>query len=331
MAIREDFLRPRTDRENAARRAAILDAAEALIRENHHQRFSVNEVAKRVGVSQSTIFLHFRNREELVTTLYIRVGRAFFDAFLGRLHEGMSDTAFCEAFIDAAQEHPCFRLMRPMVMRVVEECLSHEFIHVAVADIVAFRSVASARVEEVLGLTPGAEDAPVVRLLNTVFEEALKLRASDIHVEPQEKSVQIRFRIDGVLHIQTEADAKIATSLVLRLKLMSGLDISEKRLPQDGRFALQLRDSAVDVRISTVPTQFGESVVMRLLVQNPALMDLDRLEMPTSVLERFRTAIHRPSGLWRKDQGCQPSAWLSIFLFRMSSGPLPEIRPREAR
>jgi AcrR family transcriptional regulator len=155
MSIREDFLRPRTDRENAARRAAILDAAEALIRENHHQRFSVNEVAKRVGVSQSTIFLHFRNREELVTTLYIRVGRAFFDAFLGRLHEGMSDTAFCEAFIDAAQEHPCFRLMRPMVMRVVEECLSHEFIHVAVADIVAFRSVASARVEEVLGLTPG--------------------------------------------------------------------------------------------------------------------------------------------------------------------------------
>jgi len=149
----------------------------------------------------------------------------------------------------------------------------------------------------VLGLTPGAEDAPVVKLLNTVFEEALKMRASDIHVEPQEKSLIIRFRIDGVLHVQTEADAKIATALVLRLKLMSGLDISEKRLPQDGRFAIQLRSTPVDVRISTMPTQFGESVVMRLLVQNATLMDLARLNMPPRVLDRFRTAIHRPSGI----------------------------------
>jgi len=149
----------------------------------------------------------------------------------------------------------------------------------------------------VLGLTPGAEDAPVVKLLNTVFEEALKTRASDIHIEPQEKSLTIRFRIDGVLHVQTEADSKIATALVLRLKLMSGLDISEKRLPQDGRFAIQLRGMPVDVRISTMPTQFGESVVMRLLVQNPALMQLERLYMPQRVLDRFRHAIHRPSGI----------------------------------
>ena len=149
----------------------------------------------------------------------------------------------------------------------------------------------------VLGLTAGAEDAPVVKLLNTVFEEALKMRASDIHVEPQEKSLVIRFRIDGVLHVQTEADSKITTALALRLKLMSGLDISEKRLPQDGRFALQLRSVPVDVRISTMPTQFGESVVMRLLVQNPAMMALDRLHMPPRVLERFRHAITRPSGI----------------------------------
>ncbi|MBI5784530.1 MAG: Flp pilus assembly complex ATPase component TadA, partial [Rhodocyclales bacterium] len=135
----------------------------------------------------------------------------------------------------------------------------------------------------VLGLAPGAEDAPVVKLLNTVFEEALKMRASDIHVEPQEKSLIIRFRIDGVLHIQTEADAKIASALVLRLKLMSGLDISEKRLPQDGRFALQLRSTPIDVRISSMPTQFGESVVMRLLVQNASLMELGRLNMPPRV------------------------------------------------
>jgi len=149
----------------------------------------------------------------------------------------------------------------------------------------------------VLGIAPGAEDAPVVKLLQTVFEEAQKTRASDIHIEPQEKSLLIRFRIDGVLHVQTEADAKISTALVLRLKLMSGLDISEKRLPQDGRFNIKLRGSAVDVRISTMPTQHGESVVMRLLAQNTGLLDLDKLHMPPRVLERFKHAIGRPSGI----------------------------------
>ena len=149
----------------------------------------------------------------------------------------------------------------------------------------------------VLGITPGAEDAPVVKLLQTVFEEAQKTRASDIHIEPQEKSLIIRFRIDGVLHVQTEADSKIATALVLRLKLMSGLDISEKRLPQDGRFNIKIRGQSVDVRISTMPTQHGESVVMRLLAQNTGLLELDRLHMPPHVLERFRHAIERPSGI----------------------------------
>jgi len=148
-----------------------------------------------------------------------------------------------------------------------------------------------------LGLSANAEDAPVVKLLNTVFEEALKMHASDIHIEPQESSLVIRFRIDGVLHLQITADAKIATALVLRLKLMSGLDISEKRLPQDGRFNIKLRNEALDIRISTMPTQHGESVVMRLLAQNTGLLHLDRLHMPPHILERFRHAISRPSGI----------------------------------
>ncbi len=150
---------------------------------------------------------------------------------------------------------------------------------------------------DLLGLNPGAEDAPVVKLLQTVFEEAMRLRASDIHFEPQEKALRIRFRIDGVLHIQTEADAKISSAVALRLKLMSGLDISEKRLPQDGRFNIKVRGNPVDVRISTLPTQFGESVVMRLLNQNTGLLELDRIGMPTRVLERFRHALKRPSGM----------------------------------
>lgn len=147
------------------------------------------------------------------------------------------------------------------------------------------------------GVMTSAEDAPVVKLLNTVFEEAIKQRASDIHIEPQEKQLIIRFRIDGVLHVQTEAHPRVAAPLVLRLKLISGLDISEKRLPQDGRFNIKLKNFAVDVRLSTLPTQYGESAVMRLLSQSNSFLSLDKMGMPPMLLERMRHAIHRPSGM----------------------------------
>jgi len=149
----------------------------------------------------------------------------------------------------------------------------------------------------VLAVTPGLEEAPVVKLLQSVFEDATQVRASDIHIEPQEKKLIIRFRIDGVLHLQTEADTKIASALVLRLKLMSGLDISEKRLPQDGRFNVKIRTAMVDVRISTMPTQYGESVVMRLLNQGSGILTLDRIGMPPQILERVQAVLQRPSGM----------------------------------
>jgi MSHA biogenesis protein MshE len=145
--------------------------------------------------------------------------------------------------------------------------------------------------------TVGAEEAPVVKLLQTLFDDATNIRASDIHIEPQEGRVMIRFRIDGVLHLQTEADIKIAPALVLRLKLMSGLDISEKRLPQDGRFNVRVRDQGVDVRIATCPTQNGETVVMRLLRQDGGMIGLDKLGMPPETLKRFREIIRRSNGM----------------------------------
>jgi MSHA biogenesis protein MshE len=148
-----------------------------------------------------------------------------------------------------------------------------------------------------LGIAQTVEDAPVVRLLQTMFEEAIGLRASDIHIEPQEARLIVRFRIDGVLHVQTEADPKIASALVLRLKLISGLDISEKRLPQDGRFNIRVRNAQIDVRISTMPVQFGESVVMRLLNQSSGILTLERLGMPQEILDRVREVVHRPSGM----------------------------------
>nr|WP_315258331.1 GspE/PulE family protein [uncultured Duganella sp.] len=145
--------------------------------------------------------------------------------------------------------------------------------------------------------SPNLEEAPVVKLLQSVFDDAAQVRASDIHIEPQEGRLQIRFRIDGVLHLQTESDIKIAPSLALRLKLMSDLDISEKRLPQDGRFAVRVKNQRIDVRISTMPTQYGESVVMRLLNQGGTQLKLDAIGMPRGVMEKFRAIIQRPNGL----------------------------------
>ncbi|HEX6267415.1 MAG TPA: GspE/PulE family protein [Burkholderiales bacterium] len=148
-----------------------------------------------------------------------------------------------------------------------------------------------------LGAAVGAEDAPVVRLLQTVFEDAVQANASDVHVEPQERNVRIRFRIDGVLQKQAEADTRIGPAIVLRLKLMAGLDISEKRHPQDGRFNVKVRDHPVDVRLSTMPVQYGESVVMRLLSRRAGLLSLDGIGMPPEMLQRFRQVLQRSNGM----------------------------------
>ena len=140
-------------------------------------------------------------------------------------------------------------------------------------------------------------DAPVVKLLQTVFEDAVQVNASDVHIEPDERELRIRFRLDGVLRVQTVAERKIAPALVSRLKLMAGLDISEKRLPQDGRFNIRVRDKSIDVRLSTLPTQYGESVVMRLLNQSTGVLDLEQLGMPEDLLARFRRMIKSPHGV----------------------------------
>lgn len=158
-------------------------------------------------------------------------------------------------------------------------------------------AASNADLASLMGVDLGIDDAPVVKLLQTIFEDAVQVRASDVHIEPQDNKLLIRFRIDGVMHFQTQADIKIATALVMRLKIMAGLDISEKRLPQDGRFGFTVKGRAVDMRISTMPTQYGETVVMRLLIQNTAHFQLDNLGMPPDLLARFRKMIGRPSGM----------------------------------
>ncbi|MGH8750779.1 MAG: GspE/PulE family protein [Burkholderiales bacterium] len=172
-----------------------------------------------------------------------------------------------------------------------------------------------------LGAALGAEEAPVVRLLQSMFEDATQVNASDIHIEPHETGLLIRFRIDGILHIQTETDMKIAPALVLRLKLMSGLDISEKRLPQDGRFNVKVRNVPVDVRISTMPTQYGESVAMRLLNQTSRLLELDKLGMPREMLARFQAIIQRSNGmvLVTGPTGCGKTTTLYAALAKLNT------------
>ena len=141
-------------------------------------------------------------------------------------------------------------------------------------------------------------EAPVVKLLQTIFREAAQLRASDIHVEAQEKKLVVRFRIDGALHTHAEADLKIAPPLVVKLKLMAGLDIAEKRLPQDGRISVRVDESRqLDIRMSTMPTQYGESVVLRILMQSQGIRDLEALGMSDDVYKRFQTAINTPNGI----------------------------------
>ncbi|WP_320823120.1 GspE/PulE family protein [Reinekea sp.] len=141
------------------------------------------------------------------------------------------------------------------------------------------------------------QDAPVVRLLESVLEDAVTINASDIHIEPDETVFRIRMRVDGVLQEQVIKEKRVASALVMRLKIMSSLDISERRLPQDGRFNVRVRDRSVDIRISTMPVQYGESVVMRLLDQSTGIMSLKELGMPAEIRQRFEMMIERPHGL----------------------------------
>ncbi|EHH1049732.1 type II/IV secretion system protein [Vibrio parahaemolyticus] len=142
-----------------------------------------------------------------------------------------------------------------------------------------------------------SEEVTVVKLVNSMFEDAVQVGASDIHIEPDDKVLRLRQRVDGVLHETNLNEVNIASALVLRLKLMAHLDISEKRLPQDGRFNIKVRGQSIDIRMSTLPTQYGESVVMRLLNQSSGLRPLEESGLPPELLSRLRRQLSRPHGM----------------------------------
>lgn len=140
-------------------------------------------------------------------------------------------------------------------------------------------------------------DAPVVLFLQSLFEDAVRVHATDIHIEPDETLLRIRQRIDGILHERIVKERRIAPALLSKLKLMAGLEIAERRLPQDGRFNLTVRDRRIDVRLSTLPVQHGESAALRLLDRSGDHLKLDQLGLGLSVLERLRRLIRQPYGL----------------------------------
>jgi len=146
-------------------------------------------------------------------------------------------------------------------------------------------------------LKSATEDAPVVKLVNLILSEAITRGASDIHIEPYEKSLRARYRIDGVLYDIMQPPLKLKAALTSRIKIMSELDIAERRLPQDGRIKLKIKDKAVDLRVSTLPTLFGEKIVMRILDKSNLNLDLTKLGFEENALKDFNEAIHSPFGM----------------------------------
>jgi type IV pilus assembly protein PilB len=142
-----------------------------------------------------------------------------------------------------------------------------------------------------------AVDAPVVKLVNSLISDAVSRDASDIHVEPYEKQLRVRFRIDGMLHEMMSPPFKMKNAIISRLKIMAELDIAERRVPQDGRIKIRMHGKPIDLRVSTLPTIFGEKVVMRILDQSNLQIDLARLGFHPSSLARFLNAIESPYGM----------------------------------
>ena len=141
------------------------------------------------------------------------------------------------------------------------------------------------------------DDAPIIRLINALLTQAIRENASDIHLEAFEEESIVRFRVDGVLRDILSPRRELHGALVSRIKVMSKLDIAEKRLPQDGRISLRVAEHPVDVRVSTLPTQHGERVVMRLLDKQSARLNLEVLGMPADILKTFETLINKPNGI----------------------------------
>src|SRR6201999_2595888 len=149
----------------------------------------------------------------------------------------------------------------------------------------------------VSSLTSGGDDAPIVRYVNSILDQAIQNRASDIHLEPTEGDLRIRYRIDGVLHEVDVVPRAVQAALISRLKIMSNVDITERRVPQNGRITVQLGQRMVDLRAATLPTVWGEKVVLRVLDTGGIDLDLKKLGFSDNNYERFERSFTKPHGM----------------------------------
>ncbi|MGD0884292.1 MAG: type II secretion system ATPase GspE [Thermodesulfovibrionales bacterium] len=151
--------------------------------------------------------------------------------------------------------------------------------------------------EDVGHLKDLASEAPIIKLVNLLISRAVETRASDIHIEPFEDELKVRYRIDGVLHEVESVPKKLQAAIVSRIKIMAKLNIAERRLPQDGRIRLKVGESEIDLRVSTIPVLHGESVVMRILLKEGIVINLDLLGFPGQMLSAFDELIKKPNGI----------------------------------
>ncbi len=158
-------------------------------------------------------------------------------------------------------------------------------------------SLSLAGEDDEAGLEDVAESKPVVQFVNLVLFQAVNDRASDIHIEPFEKEFKIRYRVDGALYEMAPPPRRLAAPITSRIKVMAGLNIAERRLPQDGRIPLSVGGRVVDLRVSTLPTQFGESVVLRVLDRSVVSLDLEAIGMPDDIYDSFVIDIEKPNGI----------------------------------
>ena len=156
-----------------------------------------------------------------------------------------------------------------------------------------------------LSLLDDKNKGPIIKLINATITKAVKARASDIHLEPFENKLSIRFRVDGVLREVLQYQKNITQMIISRIKIMSKLDISERRLPQDGRISISVGKRDIDLRVSTLPSSFGERVVLRILEKDKTHIQLDQLGFSNEILENFRKNLGKNEGiilklLWRR-------------------------------
>ena len=241
-------------------------------------------------------------------------------AFARRFGVVISNAAASHAELDmVAYQMPALRtlaearryLARPFKLRLVEQAVFDEMLAQAYArdssearqmvedlgDEMDLASLADS-VPRTEDLMEQEDDAPIIRLINAVLAEAIREGASDVHIETFEQDLVVRFRVDGVMRTVVQPKRELAPLLVSRIKVMAKLDIAEKRIPQDGRISLRVGGREVDVRVSTMPSNAGERVVLRLLDKQAGRLDLARLGMAEHSLQALREIVHKPHGIF---------------------------------